>query len=285
MSVNSQPDGAEVTQDPPVPPGVDPNVPSPARLYDFYLGGTHNFPADRAAAKRIITALPDLPDAAWANRSFHQRAARWLAEQGVRQFIDVGSGLPTVGNTHEIVQAVVPDARVVYVDNDPMVALFSEELLRGNEAATVVTADLRDPAAVLGHPGLRALIKDGEPTGLLMTAVIHFVAPASDPGGVIDQFMAALAPGSYLALSHVTADRLPPRRVEEGVDVYSRATENIYLRSRDEVQRFFEHLDMVPPYPGAEPGVCYVGEWGAEVPSLADSDGSRMLYCGVGRRR
>src|SRR5262249_34554252 len=127
MSVNFQPDGAEMTQDPPVPPGVDPNVPSPARLYDFYLGGRHNFPADRAAAKRIITALPDLPDAAWANRSFHQRAARWLAEQGIRQFIDIGSGLPTVGNTHEIVQAVDPDARVVYVDNDPMVALFSAE--------------------------------------------------------------------------------------------------------------------------------------------------------------
>src|SRR5256886_17702024 len=97
MSVNSQPDGAEMTEDPPVPPGVDPNVPSPARLYDFYLGGRHNFPADRMAAQRIITALPDLPDAAWANRSFHQRAARWLAEQGIRQVIDLGAGLPTAG--------------------------------------------------------------------------------------------------------------------------------------------------------------------------------------------
>ena len=142
-----------MTEDPPVPPGVDPNVPSPARLYDFYLGGSHNFPADRAAAQRIITALPDLPDAAWANRSFHQRAARWLAEQGIRQFIDIGSGLPTVGNTHEIVQAVAPDARVVYVDNDPMVALFSAELLKDTQAATVVTADLRDPPAVLGRSG------------------------------------------------------------------------------------------------------------------------------------
>jgi len=274
-----------MTEDPPVPPGVDPNVPSPARLYDFYLGGRHNFPSDRAAAKRIITALPDLPDAAWANRSFHQRAARWLAEQGIRQFIDIGSGLPTVGNTHEIVQAVAPDARVVYVDNDPMVALFSADLLKDTQSATVVTADLRDPAAVLGDPELRALIKDGEPTGLLMTAVMHFVAPSSDPWGLVDRYMAALAPGSYLALSHVTADRLPPRGVEEGIDVYSRATENIYVRPRGEVQRFFDHLDMVPPYPGADAVVCYVGEWGAEVPSLADSDGSRMLYCGVARRR
>jgi hypothetical protein len=180
---------------------------------------------------------------------------------------------------------VAPDARVVYVDNDPMVALFSAEPLKDTKTATVVTADLRDPPAVLGHPDLRALIKDGEPTGLLMTAVMHFVAPSSDPWGLVDRYMDALAPGSYLALSHVTADKLPPRRVEEGIDVYSQATENIYVRPRDEVQRFFEHLDMVPPYPGAGPGVCYVGEWGAEVPALADSDGSRMLYCGVARRR
>jgi S-adenosyl methyltransferase len=284
MPVNSQLDGEDVTGDPPVPPGVDPTVPSPARLYDYYLGGRHNFPADRAAAQRIITALPDLPDAAWANRSFHQRAARWLAEQGIRQFIDIGSGLPTVGNTHEVVQAVAGDARVAYVDVDPMVALFSAELLRGSKTATMVTADLRDPDAVLGHPDLLALIHDGEPTGVLMTAVMHFVAPGSDPWGIVARYVASLAPGSYLALSHVTADGLPPRGVQEGVDVYANATEHIYVRSRDEVERFFEQVDVVPPYEGAPPGVCYVGEWGAEVPALADSDGSRMLYCGVGRR-
>jgi len=284
MSVNTKPGDEDMAGDPPVPPGVDPTVPSPSRLYDYYLGGSHNFPADRAAAKRIITAMPDLPDAAWANRSFHQRAARWLAEHGIRQFLDIGSGLPTVGNTHEIVQKVATDARVVYVDIDPMVALISADLLGGSATATVVTADLRDPATVLGDRDLRALIHDGEPTGLLMTAVMHFVAPGSDPWGLAARYMDALAPGSYLALSHITADRLPPRAVKEGLEVYSRATENIYVRSRDEVQRFFEDLDMVPPYDGGPPGVCYVGEWGAEEPSLADSDGSRMLYCGVGRR-
>ena len=284
MSVNTKPGNEDVAGDPPVPPGVDPTVPSPARLYDYYLGGNHNFPADRAAAKRIITAMPDLPDAAWANRSFHQRAARWLAEQGIRQFLDLGSGLPTVGNTHEIVQKVAPDARVVYVDIDPMVALISADVLGGSATATVVTADLRDPATVLGDRDLRALIHDGEPTGLLMTAVMHFVAPGSDPWGLVAKYVDALAPGSYLALSHVTADRLPPSGVQEGLEVYARATENIYVRSRDEVQRFFDHLDMVSPYDGAPPGVCYVGEWGAEEPSLADSDGSRMLYCGMGRR-
>src|SRR5204863_1963606 len=154
-SLSSRLDDEDMTEDPPVPAGVDPTVPSPARLYDYYLGGRYNFPADRAAAKKIIAALPDLPDAAWANRSFHQRAARWLAEQGIRQFIDIGSGLPTVGNTHEVVQAVAPTARVVYVDVDPMVALISDELLRDSKTATLITADLRDPAAVLGHPDLR----------------------------------------------------------------------------------------------------------------------------------
>jgi len=117
-----------------------------------------------------------------------------------------------------------------------------------------------------------------------MTAVMHFVAPSSDPWGLVDQYMASLAPGSYLALSHVTADWLPPRGVEDVIDVYTGATENIYVRPRDEVQRFFDHLDVVPPYQGAEAAVCYVGEWGAEVPALADSDGSRMLYCAVARR-
>ena len=283
--MGAMPDPPVPSGDPPVPAGVDPAVPSPARLYDYYLGGRHNFPADRAAAKRIITALPDLPDAAWANRSFHQRAARWMAaERGIRQFIDIGSGLPTVGNTHEVVQAVAKDARVVYVDNDPMVALFSAELLGGASTATVVTADLREPAPVLGHPDLRALIDAGEPTGLLMTAVMHFVASSSDPWGLVAQYVASLAPGSYLALSHVTGDLLPPGGVETGLDVYARATENIHLRSRDEVRRFFGRLDMVPPYDGSPADVCYVGEWGAEVPALADSDGSRMLYCGVGRR-
>ena len=274
-----------MTEDPPVPPGVDPAVPSPARMYDYYLGGTHNFPADRVAAQRVLDALPDLRDACWANRSFHQRAARWMAEQGIRQFIDIGSGLPTAGNTHEVVQAVAADARVVYVDNDPMVALFSAELLGDSTTARIITADLRDPPAVLGHPDLRALIHDDEPTGLLMTAVMQFVAPGSDPWGIVERYMASLASGSYLALSHGTSDRLPPSRVRAGVEEYTRATENIYVRPRDEVQRFFDGLDMVPPYPGAEHGLCYVGEWGAEVPTLADSDGSRMIYCGVARRR
>ncbi|HEY6275783.1 MAG TPA: SAM-dependent methyltransferase [Streptosporangiaceae bacterium] len=274
-----------MTEDPPVPPGVDPSVPSPARLYDYYLGGRHNFPADRAAAERIMKVMPDISDAAWANRGFHQRAARWMADHGIRQFIDIGSGLPTAGNTHQVVREVAADARVVYVDIDPMVALFSAELLSGDANTGMITGDLRDPAAVLGHPDLLALIDFTEPAGLLMTAVMHFVAPAADPWGLVATYLAALAPGSYLALSHVTADGLPPRAVEVGREEYARSTESIFLRPRAQVERFFDGLELGQPYPDARPGLCYVGEWGADEPELADSEGSRVLYCGVGQKK
>jgi hypothetical protein len=273
-----------MTEDPPVPPGVDPAVPSPARLYDYFLGGSHNFPADRAAAKRILGVMPDAIDAAWANRGFHQRAASWLADHGIRQFIDIGSGLPTVGNTHEVVREVTADARVGYVDIDPMVALFSADLLSGDGNTRMITGDLRDPAAVLGNPDLIALIDFDEPTGLLMTAVMHFVAPAADPWGLVATYLAALAPGSYLALSHGTADGLPPRAVAVGREEFAKSTGSIFLRPRAQVERFFGQLELVPPYQGGEPGICYVGAWGAVEPELADSEGSRVLYFGVGRR-
>jgi len=285
MSVNSQLDGEDVTEDPPVPPGVDPTVPSPARLYDYYLGGTHNFPADRAAAARILAALPDLRDACWANRSFHQRAARWLAEQGIRQFIDIGSGLPTAGNTHEIVQAVAADARVVYVDNDPMVALFSAGLLKDATSAALITADLRDPATVLGDRDLRALIHEDEPTALLMTAVMHFVADGSDPWGLVHRYVQTLVPGSYLALSHATSDGVPPVAVQRWQDVYADAPVGFNLRSKESIRRFFTGLDLVAPYDGAEPDVTHLGLWGCEDPELADSDSSHWGYCGVARVR
>jgi hypothetical protein len=229
-------------------------------MYNYFLGGRHNFPADRAAAKRIMAVLPEISDAAWANRGFQQRAARWVAgEQGVRQFLDIGSGLPTAASTHEIVRDVVPGARVVYVDNDPLAALQCGELLAG------------------------ALIDFTEPVGLLMTAVMHFVAPAADPWGIVARYLGALAPGSYLVLSHGTADRLPPRAVQAVREEYARATGNIFVRPLAKVERFFGGLDLVPPYEAADPGICYVGQWGAVDPGLADSDGSRMLYCGVGR--
>jgi SAM-dependent methyltransferase len=268
----------------PVPPGVDPTTPSPARIYDYVLGGTHNFPVDRDAAERIRARSPDLADAAWVNRGFHQRAARWMAaEQGIDQFIDIGSGLPTQSNTHGVVQKVIPGARVAYVDNDPMVLAYASALLTGDGTTAVIHADLRDPDSVLDNPELRALIDFSQPIGLLMTAVLHFVADGSDPGGLVDHYVRALAPGSYLAVSHVTADNVPQRGLTTGLAEYAKATENIYLRPRAEVERFFDGVELVAPYEGSEPRLVFLGEWGAEDPGLADSDGSRWGYCGVGR--
>jgi hypothetical protein len=269
-----------------VPPGIDPTTPSPARLYDYYLGGSANFAADRQAAETIRARMPELADAAWANRGFHQRAALWLARScGIRQFIDIGSGLPTQNNTHQAVQKAAPDAHVVYVDHDPLVRVHADALLTGEGTTKIITADLRDPDGVLNDPQMRELIDFGQPVGLLMTAVLHFVADGSNPRGLVARYMAELAPGSYLALTHITADQKPPAAVRAIVDIYSGATEQIYMRSRAEVERFFSGLELVPPYQGAPAAVTYVGEWGAEDPALADSDGSRWCYGAVARRR
>jgi hypothetical protein len=271
-------------EDPPVPPGVDPATPAPARLYDYYLGGHNNFVADRLAAERLRLSLPELSDAAWANRGFHQRAAGWVAEdQGIRQFIDIGAGLPTQGNTHEVVRRGAPGARVAYVDHDPMVLAHAQQLLTGTDSTTLVVADLRDPGSVLGHPGLRELIDFGEPAGLLMTAVLHFVADSADPWALVQRYVSALAPGSYLVLSHATGDRLPPQAIRAMLKTYENATEKLVLRPRPEVERFFTGLELTSPYPGAEPGICFTGQWGAVDPDAADSDGSRVLYGGVAR--
>jgi hypothetical protein len=266
------------------PPGVDPTRPSPARLYDYYLGGTTNFAVDRAAAEHLKVAAPDLIDAVWANRGFHGRAAVWLADRGIRQFIDIGSGLPTQNNTHEAVHKRAPGARVVYVDNDPMVAAHADALLAEDGTTAVITADLRNPDALLAHPALVGLINLAQPVGVLLTSVIHFVPDEMDPWGLVARYMAAVAPGSYLVLSHATYDNMPPRAVQAGLDTYAKSTDPVYLRPKAAVERFFEGLELVAPYTGADPAVTYVGVWGAEDPVAADSDGSRGYYCGVARR-
>ncbi len=267
-----------------VPPGVDTGVPSPARIYDFLLGGDNNFPADRAAAGQIMEAVPEIKDAAWSNRGFHQRAATWLARHGIRQFVDIGSGLPTVGNTHEVVQQVRPEARVVYVDNDPLVELHSQALLAAGGAISVILGDLRDPDGILGDPELRRLIDFSEPVGLLMTGVLMFVADGSDPYGLVTRYVSELAAGSYLSLSHLSADHKSDRAVAGFRAAFDTATEQLYFRSKDEVARFFTGLELVPPYEGSGPELCYTGVWGAEDPAAADTDGSRWLWCGVARR-
>lgn len=267
-----------------VPPGVDPTVPSPARLYDYYLGGTNNYEVDRVTAERLRAKMPELTEAAWANRGFHQRAARMIARQGIRQFIDIGSGLPTVGNTHEVVRAAIPNSRVIYIDADPMVELYSRSIIGELATVGVIQADLRDPDAVLANPVLNSMIDFGKPVGLLMTAVLHFVSPASRPYDLVTRYVNALAPGSYLALSHATDEKIPPSIVKAIYEVYENATEQFYFRSHAEIQRFFDGLDFVPAYQDGPLSVVPVGVWGAEDPVAADGDDSRILMAGVARR-
>ena len=267
-----------------VPTGVDPSVPTPARIYDYMLRGEHYLDVDVRAAEQILGAVPEIRDCAWSNRGFHQRAAKWMAEHGIRQFIDIGSGLPTVGNTHEVVQKVVPDARVVYVDNDPMVEAQGRVLLAGTGTTAVIRGDLREPETILGHPELRRLIDFSEPAGVLMTAVLMFVSDRSDPWGLVARYMNAVPASSYLSLSHLTDERKPPLAVERFRAVFDKASERMHFRSHADIARFFDGLELVPPYEGAAPGLTFTGIWGAEDPVLADSEGQRWLCCGVARR-
>jgi S-adenosyl methyltransferase len=273
-----------MTAFPDVPPGVDPTRPSPVRVYDYFLGGNNNFPVDREAAERLKARVPDVVDAMLANRGFHGRAATWIARQGVRQFIDIGAGLPTRNNTHEAVRKVLPEARVVYVDHDPMVASCSGPLLPPDGTTTLVTADWRDPDAVLGDPGLRRLIDLARPAGVLMTTMPGFMPDAADPWGLVARYMEAMAPGSYLALSHGTYDKIPPNMIFAGREVLANMTERVHLRSKADVERFFDGLELVPPYTGADRVMTYAGLWGAEDIEAADTEGSRGIYCGVARR-
>lgn len=267
-----------------LPDGLDATRPSPARIYDYMLRGRCHFDADVQAAERILAVVPEIRDCAWSNRGFHQRAAAWIARQGVRQFIDIGSGLPTVGNTHDVVRKIHPDARVVYVDNDPMVELHSREILDKTGQVSVLHADLREPDSILGSPDVRRLIDPSEPTGLLMTAVLMFVEDEADPWSLVAAYLGATAPGSCLSLSHLTDDAKPPLAVDAFRRVFDRATEQMHFRSRAQIARFFDGLEVVSPYEGGAADLTYSGLWGAEDVQLADSDGSRWLYCAVGRK-
>jgi len=262
---------------------VDVSRPSPARIYDYMLGGCHSQPVDRDAAARLRDVVPEFHEIAWANRGFHQRAARWIADQGVGQFLDLGCGLPTVGNTHEVVREIRPTARVVYVDMDPAVAAFGYAL-GGDDGATLIPADLRDPDALLAEPELGRLLDLTQPVGLIMTGVMHFVADGSDPWELVRSYLRPLAAGSYLALSHATADGMPPQAVQCWEDMYTDAPVQLHLRDRASVRQFFSGLRLEPPYEDAPADVTYLGLWGCEDPGLADSDGSRWGYCGVARR-
>ena len=239
------------------PEAIDIDRPSAARIYDYHLGGGHNFAVDREIAEKVAALMPELPLIMRANRAFLLRAVRLLLESGIRQFLDLGSGIPTVGNVHEIAQAADPAARVVYVDSDPVAVAHSQALLAGNDKAGVVHADLRDIRTVLAAPEVARLIDFSRPVGLLMVAVLHFVPDRDDPAGIVAAYRDAVPPGSYLVLSHGAAseETHAPAGSSEALAAYSRSVTETTLRTRAEVAAMFDGFEPV------DPGVVYVTRW------------------------
>jgi hypothetical protein len=236
---------------------ADLDRPSPARIYDYLLGGAHNFASDRAAGERAAATMPTLTAAIRANRGFLRRVVVRLAGTlGITQFLDLGSGIPTVGNVHEIAQHQSPGSRVLYVDIDPVAVAHARHILSDNPLAETIQCDFRDPAAVLDHPALTGLLDLNRPVAVLMNAVLHFVPDEQDPGGIIDGYVEHLAPGSYLAVSHAAPDPDHPREQEAMVEDYRRTTGAEFInRSADTIAGWLHGLDIEPP------GIVPVNEW------------------------
>jgi hypothetical protein len=260
------------------PEGVDLTRPSAARMYDYYLGGAHNFAVDRELAARALALLPDGQLIAQANRAFLHRAVRYLLSQGVRQFIDIGSGIPTSGNVHEIAQKEDPEARILYVDHDPVAVAHSELILRDNPFAQVVKADLRRPDEILQAPALTELLDLSQPVGLLMVAVLHFVAEEDRPQDTIVRLRDLLAPGSYLVISHGTGESRQSE-LSKLKDLYRSTSTPVTYRSREQIRTLFDGWDLV------EPGVVWVPQWRPDWPDEVGTDpASTLAAAAVGRK-
>ncbi|WP_433218657.1 SAM-dependent methyltransferase [Dactylosporangium sp. CS-047395] len=250
---------------------VDPNRPSVARMYDHYLGGRHNFAVDRAVAERAVAMVPAIPRIARANRAFLHRAVRFAVERGVRQFLDIGSGIPTEGNVHEVARALDPQARVVYVDIDPTAVVHARQILDGDPHTAVVQADLHEAGAILGDPQVKALLDFARPICLLLVAMLHFVPDTPELRAALRAYHDALAPGSLLAASHATGD------VGELADLYTRTGTPMVLRDRDELAALLDGWDLVPP------GLVFSAEWRPDTPP--DDPASYATLAAVGERR
>ena len=249
-----------------------------ARIYDYFLGGKDNFAVDRDAAERITAAMPLVPAIARQNRAFVRRVVRTLAQEyGIRQFIDVGAGLPVRQSVHDAAREVAPDARVVYVDNDPVVCSHGRALLE-DDTTGMVEADLRQPGQIIDHPLTRSLIDFGQPFGLLMTAVLHFVPDEGDPQAVIARFREVMAPGSCLVISHGTLETGPDdERVQRHTEVYQQASAQLTLRSIDAVRALFDGFEFL------EPGLTWISQWRPDAGTGANGV-SETLRGAVGRK-
>ncbi|MFE5030836.1 MULTISPECIES: SAM-dependent methyltransferase [unclassified Streptomyces] len=242
---------------------IDTSKPHPARIYDYLLGGKDNYEVDRKAGDQLASVAPEVWSAVRANRGFLQRAVRHVVDSGVRQILDIGTGLPTSPNVHEVAQALAPDVRVAYVDNDPIVKAHGDALLSRAGTTSIVLADLRDPQAVIEHPEVRRIIDFGEPVALFLVAILHFVRDEEEPERIVATLRDALPAGSFLVLSHATDDFAER---SEAQAVYNNATASMNLRPRARIERFFDGFELV------EPGVTQVPFWRPETTPPAGSE-------------
>ncbi|WP_329454031.1 SAM-dependent methyltransferase [Streptomyces sp. NBC_01497] len=259
---------------------IDTSRPHPARMYDYYLGGRDNYEIDREAAQRVIDLFPDIVPMARGNRRFMHRAVRYMVQSGIRQIIDIGTGIPTAPNTHQVAHEVSPEVRVAYVDNDPIVATYAGAHLLGATHTGLFLGDLRDPDGILKHPIISKLIDFGQPVGLMLVAVLHFIRDDEDPAGLVAAYRDALPAGSHLVLSHTTGDfhRLDGD-AGEARDVYRDrgATATLTLRSHDQVLGFFDGFELV------EPGLVQPPLWRPDGPVPTERDMAHVgFYGGVG---
>jgi hypothetical protein len=257
---------------------IDTSVAHSARVYDYWLGGKDNYAADRELAEAIMRVIPGMRDMARANRAFLGRAVRYLVrETGVRQFLDIGTGLPTAGNTHEVAQGIDPQCRVLYVDNDPIVLVHARALMTSHTEGRTdfIQADLRDPRAILAHPTLSATLDLTQPVGLMLVAILMLVTDDDDPHGVVSTLLDALPAGSHLALTHATADFDAAAPIA-AVAAAAHSGITLVPRTQAEVTRFFDGLEPV------EPGVTPVLGWRPEKP-VPDLNAA-YYWAGIGRK-
>ena len=268
--------GTAMTEDPVPPPGIDATKPSVARSYDYLLGGKDNYEIDRQVTEMLLKVVPEARLTGRANRAFGKRAVRYIAEQGIRQFIDLGSGIPTTPpSVHETARAVDPSIRVVYVDFDPIVVAHSEALRSAQPGLTTILADIRQPEAILAHPGLQALIDFDEPVGVVIFSVLDVIEDKYDPVGIVRRFREEMAPGSYLGISHLSARSEPDAIAHAHMISKETGFPAVAFRTDEEVSQFFEGFDLV------EPGLVDIREWRPE----GDAPRTRIkLVGGVGRK-
>jgi len=255
---------------------VLPDRPNGARIYDYYLGGYHNFEVDRLAADRLAETNPDVRLSSWVNRAFLRRCVQFLVAQGINQFLDIGSGIPTVGNVHEVAQAVDPSARVVYVDIDPVAVSHSQAMLHGNPGAVAIRADARQPDQILGHAEVRRLLDWSKPAAVLFVAVLHLLPDDDQAYRAVLTLRDVLTAGSYVAVSHPSYEDAPPTLLQQVNKLTEQSASRYQYRTLAKIRHFFDGLDLV------EPGLVYTPLWRPEDPQDLFVDEPQRAFCFAG---